>query len=40
MTPTELLAALRAAAAAGDTEAALFLPTFEAWSAREFVACA
>lgn len=32
MTPTELLAALRAAAAAGDREAAAFLPMFAAWA--------
>lgn len=31
MTPDELLKALRAAAAAGDTKAADFLPTYESW---------
>jgi len=32
MTPTELLAALRAAAASGDAKAAAFLLTFEPWA--------
>lgn len=31
MTPTDLLAALRAAAAAGDSRAAEFLLTFLSW---------
>jgi hypothetical protein len=31
MTPNELLAALRAAAEAGDAKAAAFLPTFASW---------
>lgn len=31
-TPAALLAALRAAAAAGDAKAAAFLPTFESWA--------